>query len=61
MQLQQANPDGIHLGVSFDVRDLSALEVGFDKIASEFGFIDVAGQRRGGEFPCQRRKAGQWF
>lgn len=50
LQLQQANPDGIHLGVSFDVRDLSALEVGFDKIASEFGFIDVLVSGAAGNF-----------
>ncbi|WP_413489434.1 SDR family oxidoreductase [Shewanella baltica] len=56
LQLQQANPDGIHLGVSFDVRDLSALEVGFDKVASEFGFIDVLVSGAAGNFPASAAK-----
>lgn len=56
LQLQQVNPEGIHLGVSFDVRDLSALEIGFDKIASEFGFIDVLVSGAAGNFPATAAK-----
>ncbi|MGL5046984.1 MAG: SDR family oxidoreductase [Shewanella sp.] len=56
LQLQQANPDGIHLGVSFDVRDLSALVVGFDTIAAEFGFIDVLVSGAAGNFPASAAK-----
>lgn len=56
LQLQQVNSDGIHLGVSFDVRDLSALEIGFDKIAAEFGFIDVLVSGAAGNFPASAAK-----
>lgn len=51
-QLQLVNPDGIHFGVSFDVRDLSALEAGFERIAAEFGFIDVLISGAAGNFPA---------
>ncbi|MFV0594490.1 SDR family oxidoreductase [Shewanella sp.] len=52
LQLKQSNPDGIHLGVSFDVRDLAAVEQGFDTIAAEFGFIDVLVSGAAGNFPA---------
>ncbi|MBW0298156.1 short-chain dehydrogenase [Shewanella xiamenensis] len=56
LQLKQANPDGIHLGVSFDVRDLAAVELGFETIASEFGFIDVLVSGAAGNFPATAAK-----
>ncbi|QDZ90809.1 SDR family oxidoreductase [Shewanella decolorationis] len=56
LQLKQSNPDGFHLGVSFDVRDLAAVEQGFEAIASEFGFIDVLVSGAAGNFPATAAK-----
>jgi len=54
--LNQANPNAIHLGVSFDVRDNDALTLGFDKIASTYGHIDVLISGAAGNFPASAAK-----
>ncbi|MBB1389151.1 SDR family oxidoreductase [Shewanella sp. SG44-6] len=54
--LNQANPNSIHLGVSFDVRDNDALILGFDKIASTYGHIDVLISGAAGNFPASAAK-----
>jgi len=54
--LNQANPNAIHLGVSFDVRDNDALILGFDKIASTYGHIDVLISGAAGNFPASAAK-----
>ncbi|MGE6569679.1 SDR family oxidoreductase [Shewanella vesiculosa] len=54
--LNQANPNAIHLGLSFDVRDNDALTLGFDKIASTYGHIDVLISGAAGNFPASAAK-----
>tara|TARA_R110001583_G_scaffold39723_1_gene127101 strand:+ start:2604 stop:3431 length:828 start_codon:yes stop_codon:yes gene_type:complete len=54
--LNQANPNAIHLGVSFDVRDNDALILGFNKIASTYGHIDVLISGAAGNFPASAAK-----
>ncbi|MCH1930947.1 SDR family oxidoreductase [Shewanella sp. A25] len=55
-ELKQAHPKGSHFGVSFDVRDLAGVEQGFEKIAQEFGFIDVLVSGAAGNFPATAAK-----
>ncbi|QYJ77328.1 SDR family oxidoreductase [Shewanella acanthi] len=55
-QLKQAHPEGLHFGVSFDVRDLAAVEQGFDNIAKAFGLIDVLVSGAAGNFPATAAK-----
>ncbi|MCE9687737.1 SDR family oxidoreductase [Shewanella sp. AS16] len=51
-QLQLANPNGHHLGVSLDVRDLEGLKAGFADIAAAFHHIDVLVSGAAGNFPA---------
>ena len=55
-QLNQANPNAIHLGVSFDVRDNDALTIGFAKIADSYQHIDVLISGAAGNFPASAAK-----
>ena len=54
--LKQANPNGNHLGVSFDVRDEHALAQGFTIIAKSFGHINVLVSGAAGNFPASAAK-----
>jgi NAD(P)-dependent dehydrogenase (short-subunit alcohol dehydrogenase family) len=54
--LKQANPNGNHLGVSFDVRDEHALVQGFTVIAKSFGHINVLVSGAAGNFPASAAK-----
>ncbi|MGX9463083.1 SDR family oxidoreductase [Shewanella sp. A14] len=54
--LTQANPDGNHVGVSFDVRDNEALTVGFEQVAQAYGHIDVLISGAAGNFPASAAK-----
>ncbi len=56
LKLKRANPDGKHLGVSFDVRDLNAVELGFASIAAHFCMIDVLISGAAGNFPATAAK-----
>ena len=55
-QLQMANPQGKHFGVSFDVRDNDALTTGFALIATNMGQIDVLVSGAAGNFPASAAK-----
>ncbi|WP_445945710.1 SDR family oxidoreductase [Shewanella sp.] len=55
-QLQTANPQGKHFGVSFDVRDNDALTTGFALIATNMGQIDVLVSGAAGNFPASAAK-----
>ncbi|GGB70321.1 SDR family oxidoreductase [Shewanella inventionis] len=54
--LNQANANGTHLGVSFDVRDNDALTLGFAEIAKHYGHIDVLISGAAGNFPASAAK-----
>ncbi|MBO2696466.1 SDR family oxidoreductase [Shewanella algae] len=54
--LNEANPQGQHLGLSFDVRDLPALEQGFAVLAQSFPHIDVLVSGAAGNFPASAAK-----
>ena len=52
VRLVEANADGCHCGVSFDVRDVDALAAGFSEIAAQFSSIDVLVSGAAGNFPA---------
>lgn len=55
-QLNQANPNAVHMGVSFDVRDNDALTLGFNEIAKAYAHIDVLISGAAGNFPASAAK-----
>ncbi|GGP57740.1 SDR family oxidoreductase [Shewanella saliphila] len=55
-QLNQANPNAVHMGVSFDVRDNDALTLGFNEIAKAYAHIDVLVSGAAGNFPASAAK-----
>ncbi|WP_394129897.1 SDR family oxidoreductase [Shewanella maritima] len=55
-QLQQANCDGKHLGLTFDVRDESAVIAGFEQVEAEYKYIDVLVSGAAGNFPASAAK-----
>ncbi|ABV87398.1 SDR family oxidoreductase [Shewanella pealeana] len=57
--LKQANPNGEHLGVCFDVRDLEALSKGFATISDAFSTIDVLVSGAAGNFPSTAEKLSE--
>lgn len=54
-ELKLANPNGKHLGVSFDVRDIEAVSQGFANIEQAFGHIDVLVSGAAGNFPSRAK------
>ncbi|MCL1142487.1 SDR family oxidoreductase [Shewanella gaetbuli] len=54
--LNQANPQGNHVGVCFDVRDEVALAQGFEQISEQFCQIDVLVSGAAGNFPASAAK-----
>ncbi|MEZ9138726.1 MULTISPECIES: SDR family oxidoreductase [unclassified Shewanella] len=53
--LKSANPQGQHIGVSFDVRDPEAVASGFSEIEAQFGHIDVLVSGAAGNFPARAK------
>ena len=51
-ELQNTNPSGSHFGVSFDVRDLPAVQAGFKIISDKVKTIDVLVSGAAGNFPA---------
>ena len=50
--LQLENPKAVHFGLTFDVRDLPAVQAGFKMIAEQFIHIDVLVSGAAGNFPA---------
>lgn len=55
-QLNHVNPNAVHMGVSFDVRDNDALTLGFNEIAKAYAHIDVLISGAAGNFPASATK-----
>nr|PMH85554.1 short-chain dehydrogenase [Shewanella sp. 10N.286.48.B5]PMI00844.1 short-chain dehydrogenase [Shewanella sp. 10N.286.48.A6] len=53
--LQQTNPKGKHIGVSFDVRDSDAVASGFNSIADQYNTIDILISGAAGNFPSRAK------
>ncbi|MBM7072696.1 SDR family oxidoreductase [Shewanella sp. 202IG2-18] len=51
-ELAKVNSSGAHFGVSFDVRDLAAVQAGFSIIADKLTTIDILVSGAAGNFPA---------
>lgn len=58
-QLNKVNPQGKHLGVCFDVRDLDRLSQGFAVISETMAQIDVLVSGAAGNFPASAEKLSE--
>ncbi|WP_028772206.1 SDR family oxidoreductase [Shewanella waksmanii] len=57
--LNSVNQSGVHLGVSFDVRDVNAVAQGFTTIVEQFKNIDVLVSGAAGNFPATAAKLSE--